>query len=221
MHQLYFRATIHTIEGNGPIGILPGQTISANYVFDVTTPDADPPPEFARYKGAVRTARSQFGFAPHSIEMTAEPIAVINDSVLGDVYHVTLWDATNGLSVIIDIVDGDAVASSSDAIMTNFDLSLYNGESDIARMILFGPTPAPAPPGSTFALFATIDFVKATPVFCRCDSNQDDVVNSQDFFNYLSDFFAGGGDYNGDGSTNTQDLFDFLNCFFSPESSCP
>jgi hypothetical protein len=56
---------------------------------------------------------------------------------------------------------------------------------------------------------------------CPCDFNSDDVLNSQDFFDFLNCFFAIScptgrtADYNGDGSENSQDFFDFLNCFFS------
>jgi hypothetical protein len=51
---------------------------------------------------------------------------------------------------------------------------------------------------------------------CRADYNSDDVVNSQDFFDFLTDFFAGEGDadFNEDEAINSQDFFDFLNAFF-------
>ena len=51
--------------------------------------------------------------------------------------------------------------------------------------------------------------------FCACDWNQDNVVNSQDFFDFLTAFFTGTADFNTDGLTNSQDFFDFLVCFFS------
>jgi len=50
---------------------------------------------------------------------------------------------------------------------------------------------------------------------CPCNWNHDAVLNSQDFFDFLSAFFQGNADYNLSGSTNSQDFFDFLSCFFT------
>ncbi len=55
---------------------------------------------------------------------------------------------------------------------------------------------------------------------CPCDWSHDGIVNSQDFFDFLTDFFAGHGDFNHDGVNNSQDFFDFLNCFFNQPPSC-
>jgi hypothetical protein len=49
---------------------------------------------------------------------------------------------------------------------------------------------------------------------CRADFNFDGVVNSQDFFEFVTAFFASAADFNMDGLTNSQDFFDFLGAFF-------
>jgi hypothetical protein len=61
---------------------------------------------------------------------------------------------------------------------------------------------------------------------CPCDFNADGVLNSQDYFDFLTCFFGGGcpagqdADYNNDTLVNSQDYFDFLVCFFAPPASC-
>lgn len=49
---------------------------------------------------------------------------------------------------------------------------------------------------------------------CRADFNMSGVVDSEDFFAFLSAFGVGGGEFNGDGVIDSRDLFDFLAAFF-------
>lgn len=50
---------------------------------------------------------------------------------------------------------------------------------------------------------------------CPCDINDDNFLNTQDFFDFLVGFFGNDADFNMDSFTNSQDFFDFLTCFFA------
>jgi len=79
-----------------------------------------------------------------------------------------------------------------------------------------GPAPAGAYDCVISGLCGTDTTNQATLGVCRVDLNCDGQVNSQDFFNFLGEFFAGipSADFNMDGAVNSQDFFDYVAGFF-------
>ena len=65
--------------------------------------------------------------------------------------------------------------------------------------------------------------VEGVPAPCPCDWNHNNVLNSQDFFDFISCFFTVGcdSDFNQDHVLNSHDFFDFITCFFAPPAACP
>jgi hypothetical protein len=134
--------------------------------------------------------------------------------------------AFDGVLFIVDGIDVcipgvPAIAATSCGVPGTVSMSLAPG-----TYVIFVATSAFAGlpcGGDNNGYNVTIDIGAApcTPP-CPCDFNNDLILNSQDFFDFLGCFFTPGcdADFNNDTVVNSQDFFDFLACFFAPPPGC-
>jgi hypothetical protein len=75
-------------------------------------------------------------------------------------------------------------------------------------------------PATSGYLESEFDLTIGSTALCACDWSGDGVLDSQDFFSFLTSFFSGEADFDASGETDSQDFFDFLACFFERPNGC-
>lgn len=152
-----------------------------------------------------RAAESTWAFA---LDVSEDGSRVVGHSVTdGDtrVMEAFLWDSKHGMRSIADIlaidygVDTDGWRFHSATAISN----------DGSTIVGYGESPS----RRIEAWVVRLGDAGA----CAADFNTDAVVNSQDFFDFLTAFFNADAraDFNDDKVVNSQDFFDFLTAFFS------
>ncbi len=142
-----------------------------------------------------------------------------NTSTVGNCYREAL--ATRlaaGRTIAQAIADIDGADSDGDG--TSNHVEILAARTDLPGQVGYNPGLIGAtgtdPCGPNPA--APVTGVSETPPPpCAADFNHDGLVNSQDFFDFLSAFFANApaADFNHSGVVNSQDFFDFLTAFFA------
>ena len=145
-----------------------------------------------RYRIRFALSENFYGYADKTLNVVWN--GVIVDSPV--VAHNPARTPTNMLWAYRDVIV--TAAASSSTLRLESTTGAMDGSQGVAPF--YGPA---------------IDDVSVT-LTCDADFNADGFVNSADFFDFLTAFFASDleADFNADGAVNSQDFFDFLAAFF-------
>ncbi len=129
-------------------------------------------------------------------DISADGLSIIGQAFLGSSPRAVMWTPAGGIADLNTLLP-----------LSGINLTGWTLESGVAisdnGLTLVGVGTHNGQPESWIA------------TLCAADWNHDGQLNSQDFFDFLTSFFAGSADFNHDGVTNSQDFFDFLTAFFA------
>ncbi len=130
-----------------------------------------------------------------------------NGSVVVGVAHTSaggeafIWDSVNGIRNLRAVLTSLFITNVAGWRLTSATGLSADGQTIVGTGI--------NPSGVREAWTATLG------AGCRADYDGNGVVNSQDFFAFLNNFFLGSADFNNSGTTDSQDFFDFVNAFLA------
>lgn len=141
----------------------------------------------------------------------------------------------DSLSVWLEWIDAPATIAAGTTIVARFRVIAtpatdpgdvnHDGRRDCADVALMDTQIGRTPIDALFSAYADLDrdgvVTEADRALLRqsldvvtSDYNDSGATDSQDFFDFLNDFFIGTADFNNSGATDSQDLFDYVSAFF-------
>jgi probable HAF family extracellular repeat protein len=136
-----------------------------------------------------------------ALAVSANGSIVVGRSMTAEGFEAFIWDATNGMRRVEDVLSANLAYDFPNWILT----AAHGISADGSVIVGTGINPDGVAQG----------WVAHVPVtHCLADYNNDGFGNTEDYFMFLQDFFAGNADVNIDGQTNSQDFFAFFTAFF-------